>query len=134
MGKFYPSYQHGMFKGAPTSSFVKALVLRRNMTPAEKFLWEKLRNKKFQGLKFRRQHPLHLYILDFYCHTLQLGIEIDGTYHNAHDQKLNDEQRTRALQELGVTIIRFANFDIVNHIDKVLIELEEVIQKLKNNC
>lgn len=63
------------WKGAP------AKVLRGKMTPAEKLLWEELRGKKFMGLKFRRQHPVLVYIADFYCHSIKLIIEIDGGYH-----------------------------------------------------
>ncbi len=130
MGKSKPSYHHGMFKGAPTSSFVKASVLRRNMTVAEKIFWERIRNKKLQGLKFRRQHPLHLYILDFYCHSLQLGIEIDGPYHDASDQTIIDEHRTAALEAMGISIVRFTNYDVENHIDEVICRLVEIIKNI----
>ena len=100
------------------------------MTVAEKIFWERIRNKKLQGLKFRRQHPLHLYILDFYCHSLQLGIEIDGPYHDVSDQITIDEHRTAALEAMGISIVRFTNYDVENHIDEVICRLEEIIKNL----
>jgi very-short-patch-repair endonuclease len=82
MKKFKPNYDEGMWKGAPESSFAKAKALRKDETQAEKILWAKLRNNQLKGYKFRRQHPIGLYIVDFYCHQLKLVIEIDGDYHN----------------------------------------------------
>ena len=84
----------GMFKGAPVESFLKAKQLRENMTDAESKLWDFLKNKKLNQLKFRRQHPIGIYIVDFYCHSLSLIIEIDGDYHQNFDQKELDMQRT----------------------------------------
>lgn len=80
-----------MFKGAPRSAFIKARLLRNKMTVAESTLWTYLQNKRFEGYKFRRQHPLHLYIVDFYCHELGLVIEIDGEYHETTEQQEEDE-------------------------------------------
>lgn len=65
MKKFKPNYNEGMWKGAPQSSFLKAKFLRKNETESEKILWEKLRNNQLKGFKFRRQHPIGLYIADF---------------------------------------------------------------------
>ena len=75
MKKLKPNHDEGMWKGAPSDSFTKAQFLRRNETKAEKLLWEKLRNNQLEGLKFRRQHPVNIYIADFYCHKLKLIIE-----------------------------------------------------------
>lgn len=72
MKKLKPNYDDGMWKGAPSSSFLKAQSLRNNETKAEKILWEKLIRNQLKGHKFRRQHPISLFIADFYCHQLKL--------------------------------------------------------------
>jgi len=95
MKKLTPNYDDGMWKGAPESSFLKAKLLRSTETEAEKVLWEKLRNKQLRGFKFRRQHPISLYIADFYCHKLKLIVEIDGGYHYEKEQIPKDEERTK---------------------------------------
>ncbi len=63
MKKDHPCYDESMYKGAPKDSFAKAKFLRDNMTDAEKLLWQKLKNKQLKGFKFRRQHPIHIYIV-----------------------------------------------------------------------
>ena len=98
MKKLKPNHDDGMWKGAPSDSFSKAQFLRRNETKAEKLLWEKLRNNQLEGLKFRRQHPVNIYIADFYCHKFKLIIELDGDYHNQEEQKQKDEVRTEVLR------------------------------------
>ena len=98
MKKDHPYHGESMYKGAPPDSFAKAKFLRDNMTDAEKSLWEKLKDNKLKGFKFRRQHPIHIYIVDFYCHKLKLIIEIDGGYHDSKDQKLLDAERSELLK------------------------------------
>ena len=110
----------GMFKGAPVESFLKAKQLRENMTDAESKLWDLLKNKNLNQLKFRRQHPIGLYIVDFYCHSLKLIIEVDGEYHQNSDQTELDMQRTLNLEEMGLTVIRFKNQEIFENIEKVI--------------
>jgi len=124
MKKLTTNYDDGMWKGAPASSFGKATVLRNNETYAEKLLWEKLRNNNLGGFKFRRQHPISLYIADFYCHKLKLIIEIDGGYHYTKEQIPKDEERTNILEFNGVRVIRFSNDEILSNIEKVLKEIE----------
>ncbi len=97
------------------------------MTTAEKRLWEFLKDKKFEGLKFRRQHPLHIYIVDFYCHKLGLIIEIDGEYHNEALQINKDLERSELLKFQGLHIVRFTNDEVNNSIEKVLNDLKEYI-------
>lgn len=86
-------------------------------------LWESLRGEKLNGLKFRRQHPVHIYIADFYCHRLRLIIEVDGGYHLKKEQKLQDTNRTEELKNLGVHILRFTN-------EEVLLQKEQVLNKI----
>jgi len=131
MKKLKPNYDNGMWKDAPSSSFAKAQYLRQNETKAEKLLWEKLRNNQLGGIKFRRQHPVHIYIADFYCHQFKLIIELDGGYHNHEEQKRKDEERTETLKLHDLCVIRFRNEEVERDIDKVLNIIKNKIEELK---
>ncbi|KQT24800.1 hypothetical protein ASG22_08450 [Chryseobacterium sp. Leaf405] len=123
-----------MWKGAPSSSFLKAQSLRKNETAEEKIIWEKLRNNQLKGYKFRRQHPISLYIADFYCHQLKLIIEIDGEYHNLDEQIERDNERTQTLESNGLQLIRFTNnevqTDLDNVISKINLKIDEIVDVL----
>ena len=131
MKKLKPNHDEGMWKGAPSDLFSKAQFLRRNETKAEKLLWEKLRNNQLGGLKFRRQHPVNIYIADFYCHKFKLIIELDGDYHNQEEQKQKDEVRTEVLRLNDLKIIRFKNEEVEQDINQVLITIKNKIEQLK---
>lgn len=131
MKKLKPNHDEGMWKGAPSDSFTKAQFLRRNETKAEKLLWEKLRNNQLEGLKFRRQHPVNIYIADFYCHKFKLIIELNGDYHNQEEQKQKDEVRTEVLRLNGLKIIRFKNEEVEQDINQVLTTIKNKIEQLK---
>lgn len=118
-----------MHKGAPVSSFLKAKDLRERMTTAESKLWEEVKGNKFHGLKFRRQHPVQLYIVDFYCHQLKLVIELDGGYHFTDEQQKSDTERTKVLEEIGLQVLRFTNEEVLNEIDKVLMKIKTWIDE-----
>ena len=75
-------YNRNMFYGADAVTLRAAGILRKNMTLAELILWKKLKDKKIFKSKFRRQHPIDIFIVDFYCHEYKLVIEIDGEIHN----------------------------------------------------
>lgn len=122
----------GMFKGAPSSSFKNAENLRKKMTQAESILWKELRDKRFLGLKFRRQHPIQFYIVDFYCHKHSLVIELDGGYHSLKEQKEKDIERESVLNDLGFIVLRFNNEDVENRLDYVLNEIKEYIETLES--
>ena len=109
--------KNDMFLGANPLIFQRAEVLRKKMTEAEKILWEVLKTKKLSGYKFRRQHPILKFILDFYCHESKLGIEIDGQVHNSKEQRFYDEDRTDILKEYGIKIIRFHNNEIIENLE-----------------
>ena len=96
---------------------------RKEPTQAEDCLWQALRNSKL-GYKFRRQHPIHVYIADFICLDKKLIVEVDGGYHDDANQQYLDEQRTRDLQSLGFSVIRFTNEEVLYH-------LNEVVEKIK---
>lgn len=83
-------------------------------------LWGLLRNRKLEGRKFRRQHPISGYILDFYCHECNLAIEIDGSGHETEVGKAYDEERTEYLESLGLRVIRFKNEQVLNNVNAVL--------------
>lgn len=93
------------------------------MTGPEQLLWLKLRTRQFQGLKFRRQHGIGPFIVDFYCSERSLVIEIDGDSHADAEQILKDQQRDRYLQSLGLLVIRYQSHDVVNNLDGVLDDL-----------
>ena len=117
----------GMHYGAKSQIFDNARKLRENLTEIEKVVWELLRNRPL-GFKFRRQHPVHTYILDFYCHEKRLSIEVDGNYHTEKDQKEKDLERTKYLNHIGITEIRFSNEQISNHFEKVELEIKKMLQ------
>ena len=94
--------------------------LRRNATTAEQLMWSILRNRAVLGAKFRRQHPVAGFILDFYCHEAKLAIELDGSPHLADEQVAYDQDRTKILEEHGIKVIRFWNSDVLDGTDDVV--------------
>lgn len=106
-------------------------VLRKNQTKPEEIFWNKVRNKQFLWWKFRRQHSIWRYIMDFYCKELNLCIEIDGDNHFENEQKEYDEIRTEFLKTAWIKVCRFTNKEIMENSDWVLATLEEIIDKIK---
>jgi len=102
--------------------------LRHNATPAEKVLWEAIRNSKVNGIKFRRQASIGAYVLDFYAPTIKLAIEVDGDIHNDPEARLLDRQRQQTIEELGITFLRFSNNDVLYSTSNVI---EAVAKKAK---
>jgi len=99
----------------------RAKELRREMTPAEKVLWEELRANKL-GVHFRRQQVIQGFIVDFYCHKSALVIEVDGDVHDL--QKEEDERREKVLSAVGLRVVRFRN-------DEVIGNLLDVVERIK---
>ena len=99
--------------------------LRKNQTSAEAILWHALRNKQLEGLRFRRQHPVGNFILDFYCSSCKLVIEVDGEIHC--DRLDYDDARTNKLAEYGYTVLRFSNERVMNELPQVLAEIKRVV-------
>lgn len=99
--------------------------LRNNSTRYEELLWKRLVNKKLDGLKFRRQHSLNHYIVDFYCATHKLIIEVDGEIHNYPENQESDRVRDKELKELGYHTLRFTN-------QQVELDIESVIKEIQN--
>ena len=86
-----------------------ARQLRKKETWAEKLMWRWLRDRRFSGYKFRRQHPVGDYVLDFYCEEAALNVELDGSQHGFPDQRKHDSAREKFLQSLGIKTLRFWN-------------------------
>jgi len=97
--------------------------MRRNMTPAEQALWQQLRNNKLDGFHFRRQQVIDGFIVDFYCHTAGLTVEVDG---DAHDM-LYDMDRDLILRQRGIRVIRFRNEQIFDEMERVLSAIREYL-------
>lgn len=100
-----------------------ARQLRGNLTECERLLWKRLRNRQLSGFKFRRQHPLPPYVLDFYCAELGLAVELDGGQHYDEAGLTKDRRRTDYLRQQGLEVLRFSNLDVLQNLDGVLAEL-----------
>ncbi len=98
----------------------RARELRRRMTPPETRLWVCLRGKRLAGLKFRRQHPIGPYVLDFYCPAAKLAVEVDGQSHEHPERIAHDRRRTLWLREHGVRVVRLAAEDVRLNLDGVV--------------
>ena len=108
-----------MFYKASPLIFTNAKELRSNLTHAETLLWGYLKTKP-SGYKFRIQHPIGVYIADFYCHKLKLVIEVDGSIHNEQGVKENDHIRQKIIEAEGIKVIRFTNRQIEYGLEDVI--------------
>lgn len=103
----------------PSQTLAFGRELRRRGTEAERLLWYLLRAKRFQGYKWRRQHPQPPYVLDFYCHAAKLVVELDGGQHTSE----SDKARTRYLESRGLTVLRFWNDQVLNETEAVVMAI-----------
>lgn len=108
----------------------RARDLRKSMTSAEQTVWHWLRNR-YGGFKFRRQHPMAGYILDFYCAELRLCIEVDGGVHNEWPQAIYDTERSGELSKLGVTVLRLRNEDVRGQPDACWDAIVRMIERMQ---
>lgn len=97
-----------------------ARELRQVATPAEQILWQALRGRRLNELRFRRQHPLGRFVLDFYCVAHQLAVEVDGDIHQTPAQAAYDAERTAWLAEKGIRVLRFTNAEVESQLEDVL--------------
>lgn len=104
----------------------RAKELRREMTPAEKILWEELRANKL-GVHFRRQQVIQGFIVDFYCHKTGLVIEVDGDIHDL--QKEDDERREKVLREMRLMAVRFKNDDVMRNPSAVVEKIKAAVSE-----
>ena len=121
-----------MFYGAGSVIFKRAEELRKNQTAGEKLLWVHLKRNKL-GVRFKRQHPIWMYIADFYCHELKLVIEVDGSIHNVKEVMENDIIRQEDILSFGIKVIRFSNKEINTDIVSVLDRIQCIINEIRNN-
>jgi very-short-patch-repair endonuclease len=111
---------------------LRARDLRKKETKAEKILWDRIRNRQINGLKFRRQHPIGYYIPDFFCYEKSLIIELEGKVHEELEQKEYDQVRKEVLKEWTYKIIFFKNEEIYNEIETVLEKIKVTAKSLKS--
>jgi very-short-patch-repair endonuclease len=107
----------------------RARLLRKKATDAERILWRHFSNRNFAGYKFRRQHPLDCYILDFYCPSAKLAIELDGGGHNYRAGQIRDRTRSKFLTSQGIIVLRFWNHQVRQELDSVLRAIWLVLQE-----
>ena len=122
MEEYKPNFLYKKF--GKQTEFARSL--RKHSTKAEGLLWECLRNRQLNGWKFRRQHPIKNYIVDFYCHELKLVVEIDGEIHDIPENKEYDALRTKSFTEVGMGVIRFTNNEVLNDIMTVLKDIRRI--------
>jgi very-short-patch-repair endonuclease len=103
-------------------STASARDMRKNLTPPEARLWQALRGRRLSGLKFRRQHPIGPFILDFYCASARLAVEVDGAIHTLGDNPKHDDSRDLWLEQHGVTVLRIEARHVLDRLDVVLTE------------
>ena len=116
---------------------IRCRELRKNSTKAEQVLWERVRNRKFEGKKFNRQFPIFydllgketFFIADFYCHEEKLVVELDGKIHDNTVE--HDKLRTGIINSLGIRVIRFKNEDVERNINDVLLKISKDMTHLK---
>ena len=120
MGEQSRKYNDNLHDGAKGKLYQFGRELRQSATNAETILWQYLRNRKLNGLKFRRQHPVGNFVADFYCHEKRLIVELDGSVHVGRMNSDHDEARTNELEEAGIKVIRFWNSEVEENIEFVL--------------
>jgi len=106
-----------------------ARSLRRRQSEEEKQLWHALRARQFAGFKFRRQHEMGGHILDFYCSSAKLAVELDGFAHGLPEELLNDKRRDEFLAEQGIEVLRFWNHEWRKNRDGCLLEIWNAVQQ-----
>jgi very-short-patch-repair endonuclease len=100
---------------------------RRNLTESEQLMWSQLKSKQLHGYRFRCQHPIYRYILDFYCHKAMLAIEIDGESHKY--RKDYDNYRDEFIASIGIRTLRFSNNEVFSNIENVINQIGDALLK-----
>ncbi len=119
------------YYGASPEILKRAEILRKNLTIAEATLWERLNKSQLDGLRFKAQHPIDRFIVDFYCHKALLVIEIDGEIHAHSEVDERDEGREYEIKKLGLSVLRFRNGEVLSNLDKVVLSIKEYINRNK---
>ncbi|MEW6468242.1 MAG: endonuclease domain-containing protein [Bacteroidota bacterium] len=121
-------HQPGLFYNATRETFLRARILRKQMTSSERALWEVLRRNSVKGFYFRRQHPIWIYIADFYCHKAKLVIELDGEIHHSEKAKKHDAERDEMMKGQGITVLRFPNVEVFENLNGVMKKVTEYLK------
>jgi very-short-patch-repair endonuclease len=121
--------EYPIYFGAKPRLLGIAYDLRKAMTEPEKVLWKKLRNRKIMGYRFRRQHPINDFVVDYFCYEAKLVIELDGAVHDGISQEERDQERSKVLNSFGLNVIRFRNEEILNNLDIVMLKISEQLIK-----
>jgi very-short-patch-repair endonuclease len=116
-----------MYYRASAGILDTAKLLRKKMTVSEELLWNRLNKKQILGLRFRRQHPIDIFIADFYCHEAKLVVEIDGEIHAATVDY--DLGRTAEMDKFGLKTIRFTNQQVLYDIESVVEEIKRIVSE-----
>ena len=111
----------------------RARLLRKKATEPERVLWRHLRNRNFAGYKFRRQHPFDGYVLDFYCPSAKLAIELDGGGHNYPADQTRDRTRSEFLARHGLVVLRFWNHQVRQELNSVLQAIWFALEERQKN-
>lgn len=106
--------------------------LRNNLTKGEVILWLYLKGKQLGGFKFRRQHGIHGYVVDFYCPEIKLAVEVDGVTHNFEEVFEKDQRRQAVIEKEGVVFKRYQSDAIFNRLDQTLDDLYQTCVALQN--
>jgi very-short-patch-repair endonuclease len=115
-------------RGPDRHSLPRARHLRKNTTPAEARLWEQLRGKQFERVKFSRQHPIGPYFADFAARSHGLIVEVDGATHSTDAELQKDAVRNAYLNSQGYRVLRVTNDEVLNGIDEVLTIIRDELQ------
>jgi very-short-patch-repair endonuclease len=105
--------------------------LRKEPTGPEKLLWSKIRSRQVRGYKFRRQHSVGNFVIDFYCTELKLAVELDGESHFIPGATKQDNTRQQSIEKFGITFLRFSNTDVVKSLEGVWHTILQTAEKLK---
>ena len=127
------AFAMAMYYGADSKLFEYAKMMRKASTKEEAAMWQILTSGDFAVHKFRRQHPIARFIADFYCHDLRLVIEIDGAYHLRPEQMEYDDFRDEDMRQMGITVLRFTNEEIIHHTPITLNKLKQQIAQLNKH-
>jgi len=105
-----------------------ARQLRNDSTKSEIRLWKYLKGKQMMGYDFYRQKPIDNYIVDFFCNKLALAIELDGFSHSIEEVYLKDNRKEKRLKELGITVLRFQDYEVMYDIDNVIAVIQQYVE------
>ena len=124
------SREREMYFGAKPDLFRLAEDMRKNPTCAENILWKQLKKFRLEGFTFRRQHPIDIFIADFYCHKIKLVIEVDGEVHLNNQTQEYDDGRTGELERFGIRVIRFTNDQVLKNQEFVMDQIKSSINEI----